>query len=247
MISSIVVDDEPVGRDIIKEYILRSSFLEFKGGFRSAVDALAFLAENKVDIIFLDINMPELNGVQLTKLLPAPRPLVIFCTAYAQYAVESYDLEALDYLLKPVEFDRFMKAALKAKIILDSRIDKAVSSLQKSQASQIKVDYVLIKSGTEIKKIELTDISYIEGTGNYATIQTSSKRVMTLQSLKEFVLQLPEEDFFRIHKSYIISFKNLETIENHQVKIGNKFLPIGHTYRNEFRVWLERKRISNKP
>lgn len=179
--------------------------------------------------------------MQFAKLIPSPKPFVVFCTAYAQYAVESYELEALDYLLKPVEFDRFMKTAFKVKANLDSKVKKAETK-ELLIPHLMKSDFILIKSGTEIQKIELDEISFVEGTGNYVTIQTSNKRIMSLQSMKELLLQLPEKSFFRIHKSFIISFKFLDTIENHQVKIGNKVLPIGSTYRNEFRVWLKKER-----
>lgn len=205
------------------------------------MDALTYMAENKVDLVFLDINMPDLNGVQFARLLPIPKPFLVFCTAYSQYAVESYELEALDYLLKPVEFDRFMKTAFKVKAILNSKARKAETKELFSR-HQLKCDFILIKSGTEIQKIDLDEISFIEGTGNYVTIQTPNKRIMSLQSMKELLLQLPGKYFFRIHKSFIISLKFLDAIENHQVKIGNKVFPIGATYRNEFRVWLKKDR-----
>lgn len=241
MISCIAVDDEPIALDIIRDHVSKTSFLELKSEFRSALDALTYIAENKVDLVFLDVNMPDLNGVQFAKLMSSPKPYVVFCTAYAQYAVESYELEALDYLLKPVEFDRFMKTAFKVKAIIDSKTRKAeIKDLL--TPLPMKSEFTLIKSGTEIQKIDLDEISYIEGTGNYVTIQTQSKRIMSLQSMKELLRQLPEKSFFRIHKSFIISFKFLDIIENHQVKIGNKVLPIGSTYRNEFMVWLNKER-----
>lgn len=241
MITCIAIDDEPIALDILRDYISKAGFLEFKGAFRSAVDALSFMTENRVDLVFLDINMPELNGIQFARLLPVPKPFIVFCSAYAKYAVESYELDALDYLLKPIELERFMKAVLKAKLGSDSRIKNTQPRDLPTKVNS-SPEFILVKSGTETQKIDLKDIFFIEGTGNYVTIQTSTKRILSLQSMKELMGQLPEEDFFRIHKSYIVSFRCLDTIENHQVKIGNKAFPIGSTYRNEFRNWLNRQR-----
>ncbi len=243
MITCIAIDDEPIALNIIDEYVHKVNFLELKGTFRNSIEALNFLQNNTIALIFLDIDMPDLDGVQFVKLLPYPKPQIIFCTAYSKYAVESYSLEALDYLLKPIEFDRFLKSALKAKVHFEQnmKVAKTGQATRITEVSTGHPDCILIKSGNEIQKINLKEISYIEGTGNYVTIHTPSKRIMSLQSMKEFMQHLPSDVFFRVHKSFIVSFDFIDTIENHQIKIGSKTIPVGSTYRNEFKQWLSRK------
>lgn len=243
MITCIAIDDEPIALNIIDEYINKLNFLELKGTFRNAIDALNYLQKNTIALIFLDIDMPDLDGVQFVNLLPYPKPQIIFCTAHSKYAVESYTLEILDYLLKPIEFERFLKSALKAKANVEQRssVSKLGQTKRIPEAPTGQPVSILIKSGNEIQKINLKEISYIEGTGNYITIHTQSKRILSLQSMKGFMQHLPSDIFFRVHKSFIVSFDFVDTIENHQIKIGNKSIRVGSTYRNEFKQWLSRK------
>ncbi len=225
----IVIDDEPYALDLIKGYIERTPFLELVDSFTNPFKALTFLQTNEVDLAFLDINMPELTGLQLIKSLTNP-PKVIFTTAYPEFGAESYEYNAIDYLLKPVKYERFLKATNKVMEDLDK---------QKSDPNQ---ETVFIKSGTQINQIQIDSILYIEGAGNYMTFYTNTKKLLTLLSMKEVLDLLPAEEFVRIHKSFIVSLPHIEIIEKHRVIIKGKPIPIGVTYREEFLKRFESKK-----
>ena len=217
----IVIDDEPFALDLIKGYINKTPFMELAESFTNPFKALDFLQNNTVDLAFLDINMPELTGLQLIKSLNSPPP-VIFTTAYPEFGAESYEYNAVDYLLKPVKYERFLKAVSKL----------GESSDRKDPAS--KPDTVFIKSGTQINQVKIDSIRYIEAAGNYMTFFTDEKKILTLLSMRDVLDLLPPDLFVRIHKSYIVSLKHLEIIEKHRVKINGHPIPIGVTYREEF-------------
>ena len=242
MIKCIAVDDEPMALDILSEYIQKTGFLDLKATFRDTVDALNFLHDNSIDLLFLDINMPDLNGIQLIQSLPQPSPAIIFCTAYSEYAIESYNYEAVDYLLKPIQFERFIKAALKAKKKIDinsQKIEKTSPGFRTAEVVDKK--YLMIKSGTELHKIFVDQIIYIEASGNYIILYFQDQKIMSLMSLKDVLELLPKQMFFRIHKSYIISFDHLKSLEYHEVKVGDVCLPVGGAYRESFRSWIKEK------
>ena len=226
----IVIDDEPVAIDILADYIKKVPSLRFAGGFRSALKALKFLKGHEVDLIFLDINMPDLTGIQFLNSLEH-HPLVIFTTAYSQYALESYDHDAVDYLLKPIEFERFVKAVNRAQSRQAIR-GKRDASRTRSDKEDIK--YALIKSGTEIHRVNTKDILYIKCAGNYVTFVTGKDEIMALMTLKEALAALPENRFYRVHKSYIVNFDRVDAIEKDQVRIRNFKIPIGDLYRQAF-------------
>lgn len=232
----IAIDDEPLALEIVEDYIKNISFLNLKCTFRSAIKGLEYLQNNEVNLIFLDINIPNLNGIQLMKLLKNDT-LVIFTTAYPQYAVQSYELNAVDYLLKPFEFDRFLKASMRAKELYELKKTEnktPTKDITVETQNTTKKTHIFIKSGTEIINVALSEIKYIEAGGSYVTFVTSSRNYMCLQNMNETLNMLPPEDFIRVHKSYIVSFKHIEKIEYHQIKIGNIQIPIGNTYREEF-------------
>jgi len=241
-ISCIAIDDEPVALDILEEYAEKTGFLSLKGKFRDALEGLTFIQQNPVDLIFLDINMPDFTGIQFARVLPTPHPAVIFCTAYSEYALESYDYEATDYLLKPISFERFLKAALKVKKQIEI-MQPTGSPIETKVAQPVKEDdYIFVKTGNETLKIMLPDILFIEGTGNYITIHTVKKKIMSLQSMQEILSHLPVDQFIRIHKSYIISFLHIRSFERHQVKLSEDTkLPVGSTYRQKFSEWISKK------
>lgn len=221
----LIIDDEPLALDVLKDYVAKISFLECVGAFRDPIKAAEYLQQNRVDLIFLDINMPDLTGIQFLKSLTRP-PLVIFTTAYSEYALESYDYDAVDYLLKPIEFERFVKA-----------VNKALEKLQnKANGLTLSPDekYVLIKSGTKYHKLKLKDILYIQGTGNYVTFVTPDKEILSLLTMQAVLDMLPAEMFFRIHRSYIVNFLHVDLIEGEEVKIQDRKLPIGDLYREDF-------------
>lgn len=232
-INCIAIDDEPVALEIMADYITKVPFLSLEGTFRNALHALDFIQRAKVDLIFLDINMPDINGLQFLKSLHN-RPLVIFTTAYTEFAVESYDLNALDYLLKPIEFDRFLKAVNK----IPSQNNIYTNYQQPEKEKQD--NFVVLKSGSKSYKVNYRDIMFVEGAGNYLTFHTLNLKIMVLMNMEEALKLLPDTDFVRIHKSYIVSLRHTVVIENHQIQINNIKIPIGNYYREMFLRRLNR-------
>jgi len=228
----LLIDDEPKALEILSGYIEKVPDLELEGTFRDALKALKYIHENPVDLLFLDINMPDLSGIQFLDTLH-DKPMVIFTTAYSDYALESYDYDAVDYLLKPIEFDRFLKAVNKAWQRIPIKKKNAVSYNGST-------DYVFIKSGTDYHKLKTGDILYIRGTGNYLTFVTSRKKILSLLTMKKALAILPEK-FFRIHKSYIINFEHVDLIEADEVRIKDSRIPIGDVYRERLFQILKRK------
>jgi len=232
----IAVDDEPRALEIIDNFISKIDFLDLVGKFRSPVNAIDFLLQNEIDLIFLDINMPDITGTEFVKIM-SQKPMIIFTTAYSEYAVESYELDAIDYLLKPFEFDRFFKAVIKAKETF-----KLSSGVEKKHTILNPIGNKLqLKSGSETFQVQIDDIKYIEGLGNYVNVYLIEKKIATYISLKDFIEKLPKESFTRIHKSYIISINHIKSFENYQVKLDDKTIPIGKNYRKDF-IELMKKR-----
>jgi DNA-binding LytR/AlgR family response regulator len=222
----IAIDDEPFALELITGYIKKTPFLELAGGFTNPLKAMSFLMNNHIDLIFLDINMPELSGIQLLKSL-SNLPKVVFTTAYSEYGAESYDYNAVDYLLKPVKYERFLKA-----------VNKVIDVLSKENFKNEKIreheDFLYIKSGTQTIKVGVDEILYIEGAGNYVTFFTLNKKIMSLFTMNEILRLLPSDLFVRVHKSYIISIKHIDAIEKSRVIINKESIPIGITYREHF-------------
>ena len=227
----IVIDDEPFALDLIKDYIQRTPFLELAQGFSNPFKAIDFLNKENVDLIFLDINMPELSGIQLYKSLNHP-PKVIFTTAYPEFAAESYEYNAVDYLVKPVKYERFLKAVNKASGLIQTGSKNLSASPQEQNAEND--DFIFIKSGQQQVKILPSEILYVEAAGNYMCFYTRDKKVMSLLTMKEVLDLLPSSNFVRIHKSYIISLNHIDAIERHDVVVRGKLIPIGVTYREHF-------------
>ena len=226
-IKCIAIDDEPVALDIISDYVAKIPFLELIKTYRNALHAIEFLQNNKVDLIFLDINMPEINGIDFFKTLTI-KPNVIFTTAYSEFAVESYELNAIDYLMKPIEFNRFLKAVNKIQSSQNLNIDS------KSLIQKTSNDSIILKSGSKSYKINTQEILFIEGSGNYLTFHTLDKKLMVLMSMNEALNILPETSFARIHKSFIVALNQIKVIENHQVQINDVKIPIGKYYKESF-------------
>lgn len=225
-IKCIIIDDESVAIDILADYVEKVKYLELISTFRSSLKALDFVKSFPIDLIFLDINMPDLTGIQFLNSLDH-QSMIIFTTAYSQYAVKSYDFEAVDYLLKPIEFERFLKAAGRAySRYVSQRNDKIIDTSRS--------DSILIKSGTEFHRISIRDILYIKSAGNYVIFVTNDKKIMTLLRMQDVLAILPETQFFRIHRSYIVAFHQIDVIEKERVKLKNISLPIGDAYRDSF-------------
>ncbi|NLT03649.1 MAG: response regulator transcription factor [Bacteroidales bacterium] len=217
----ITVDDEPLALELMKSYIAQIPGLEMKGAFTDAISAWGYLQRNPTDLVFLDIQMPDISGLQLARSMSRRDPMIIFTTAYAKYAVDGFTIDAVDYLLKPFDFFRFQDAVNKA-FSYKSLIDKAGTSNE--SAIFVKSDYQNIRIATD-------DILYIEGFDDYIRIHLESgKSVYTLMSLKSILEKLPEQAFLRIHRSFIVAIKRIQRIHNQQVNIGDKSLPIGKSY-----------------
>jgi DNA-binding LytR/AlgR family response regulator len=227
----IIADDEPVARKILREFIEQVPYLELAGEFRNAIKTEAFLQDNDADLLFLDINMPRVSGLQFLKKHTV-RPLVILTTAYPEYALEGYELDIIDYLLKPIAFTRFMKAVKKANdyILLREKKD------QDSPGT-----FLFVKSEKRIERIELADILYIESTGNYVNICTGSKKIMAYLTLKGIESRLPADEFIKVHQSFIIPISKIEFIECNQIKIKDTVVPIGRNYKDIIMKLVEEK------
>jgi DNA-binding LytR/AlgR family response regulator len=225
----IAIDDEPFALDLILGYIEKTPFLESQGGFSNPLKALSFLMTNQVDLIFLDINMPELSGLQLLNSLKH-KPYVVFTTAYSEYGAESYNYDATDYLLKPIKYDRFLRSVNKVyNIAGKSKIERMVveDSLTENSA-------ILIKSGSQVFRFLPENILFVEGAGNYMTFNTTERRILSLLTMKETIQLLPADLFVRVHKSYVVSLKHIDVIERRQLLIKGHKIPIGITYREQF-------------
>ena len=224
-INCIIIDDEKLARVLLKDYIEKIPYLDLKGEYKNPIDSLDYLQNESIDLMFLDIQMPDLTGIEFLKSLPSS-PVVIFTTAYPEYAIEGYQFEVVDYLLKPFSFDRFMQATNKAQ--------KLINLKKKNDVSENNKDYIVIKSDHRIYRLKYKDILYIEGLKEYVSFfTTDNQRIITLQSLKNLEEKLPSDQFLRIHKSYIVALDKIKSMEGNQVKINDKKIPVGKNYRNQ--------------
>jgi len=240
-ITCIAIDDEPLALEVIEDYIQKIPFLQLIRSFDNALDAMDFLRETPVDLLFLDIQMEELTGIQMLNILK-PKPEVIFTTAYDQFALQGYELDVTDYLLKPISFERFVKAVDKVHERLCRQINVKCTPEEVSIFNP-KIDYFFIKSGFKLHKVSFDEILYIEGQGDYLKIVTPKARIMTLQTFKGIEEILPPGNFIRVHKSYIIALDKMESIEGNMIKVADKLIPIGESYKKSFQIVLERKKI----
>lgn len=231
-INCLVVDDDPSSLEILADYVSRIHLLHLIKKCTDPFEAMAVMEAEKIDLLFLDINMPEVNGFQLLDALKT-RPAVIFTTAFSEFALESYAYDGIDYLLKPFAFERFVKA-----------VNKAVRALTRSnghnQTDLIKNSYIFVKSDYKLVKINVEDIFFVEGLKDYIKIFTRQKLILTLMSMTAIEMKLPDEDFFRIHRSYIISLNKIDFISRHRVVIGDRFIPISLPYREKFYSVIDR-------
>lgn len=232
-IKGIIIDDEPLARNVIKEYAKKISTLNIIGECEDAICAHQILQTKKADLIFLDINMPKLSGIEFLKNLKNP-PLVIFTTAYSEYAMEGYELNIIDYLKKPFSFERFCKAYFRAEEMYLLK-----QSATNNEVIEKQSDFIFIKSDKKSIKVNISNIMYIEGLGDYIKIFLNDKKLVTNLSMKKIENLLPTTQFYRIHKSYIISIDKVESIEGNMVKINNTRLPVGNSYRQDFMIHIK--------
>lgn len=243
MIKCLIVDDEPLALDIIEDYISKIPFLTLYKRLQNPIEALTLVQEEKIDLVFLDVQMPELTGIQFLKIANN-KCKVILTTAYPEYALDGYEHNVVDYLLKPIAFDRFYKAAQKAQDLL-CNISSQPSPMVEStaQVNNFTHDFIFVKTEYKIQKIYLDDILFIEGLKDYISIYTKTERIITLQSMKKIDEALPDHLFVRVHKSYIIALDKIESIERSRILIGDKVIPVGDTYRDYFFKMIEDKNV----
>jgi DNA-binding LytR/AlgR family response regulator len=227
MLRCVIVDDEIGAINVLTNYITKVHELELVNSFQDSLGALDYLNNNSVDILFLDINMPDINGMQLSDLVREKQISIIFCTAYSEYAAASYEREAVDYLLKPISFDRFLKAVSKA--VTKVNTDAAAESVRHGRPSRI-----FLKDGKKIHKVNLQEITYMRKDGHYIDIYTTKGKVASRMNMEELLKTLPQVNFVRIHRSYVIAIDKIEIIEKYFVTVGGQRIPIGDSFREEF-------------
>jgi two-component system, LytTR family, response regulator len=240
-INCIAIDDEPLALDIIKDYCSKVAFLNLLKTFDNAIESIEYIRSNKVDLIFLDIQMEELSGIQLLNALKY-RPFVIFTTAYERYAIQGFELDVVDYMLKPISFERFIKGVNKVfeRIQLDVGNDKPeTGKIKPAEAS-----FFFVKTETRMERIENCDVLYVEGMGDYWRIVTKTRRIMTLMNAKKLEEVLHEPQFCRVHKSFFIALDKIESIERNRIKIGDQYIPVSETYHKAFFDLVERKKLA---
>ncbi|MCK9219567.1 MAG: LytTR family DNA-binding domain-containing protein [Bacteroidales bacterium] len=230
MIRCLAIDDEMLALDLIEDNIKKVPFLELVKTCKSALEAMEVMRFQPIDLIFLDIQMPDISGIQLLKSL-THKPLVVFTTAYSNYAREGFDLDVIDYLLKPYSFQRFIKAVNKVREYLDLR-ELAISH-ENSKEILTSSHFLFVRADYKLVKIDLNDILYIEGLKDYVKIYTGNKPIITQMSMKSLEEKLPARDFIRVHRSFIIAFNKIDYIQKQTLSIGNKEIPVSEHYRDQ--------------
>lgn len=219
--SCIIIEDEPLALEKTKSFVAKVPFLNLCATFDNALTGLAYLNNNKVDVLFLDINMDELSGIELLESSKISSQVII-TTAYQEYAIKGYELQITDYLLKPFTFNRFLQA-----------VNKAQESIVQ-RGSEAQPDFIFVKTENRLEKIMLNEIVYIEGMRDYRKIHTMNKKIMTLQNFTEFEKAIPSNIVCRVHKSYMVALNKIESIERNRIKIADQFIPVSETYKDIF-------------
>ena len=229
MIRCIIIDDEPFARQLLAGYVEKVPFLTLKGAYSNGLEALDVINNKEIDLLFLDIQMPEISGIDFLKALKV-KPVVIFTTAHAEFALEGYELDVIDYLLKPFDFGRFLKAVEK------------VRAFNKPEEPRVetKKEYFFVKESNKLIKLAFGDILYVKGLKDYVTIYTNQGKHIVLQTMKTLQERLPATQFIRVHNSYIISLDHVEAMIGNKIKIGEKLLPVGSTYKSQLMTQIEK-------
>jgi DNA-binding LytR/AlgR family response regulator len=224
-----IIEDEPLAQNVLKKYIDEHPALELAGIFSDPLEAQSFLAQQDIRLLFLDINLPKLSGINFLKTIPHP-PLVILTTAYPEFAVQGFELDVIDYLLKPFPFERFLKA-----------VNKAWEKLNRMKNEETSSSFIFIKADKKVYKIDLDNILYIEATGDYLKIYTAENEYVTHSTLKNFLDELPPSLFLQVHKSFVIAKSKIFFIEGNYIRIADKDIPIGASYKEEVSRKLKSK------
>ena len=240
-INCIAIDDEPLALEIIKDYCARIPFLNLVRTFDNAVESIEFIRNNPLDLLFLDIQMEELTGIQLLHALKN-RPHVIFTTAYDSYAIQGYELDVADYLLKPISFERLLKSV--DKVYEKMQTDQKLKTKSETTASSAPSEdaYFFVKTETRMEKVCFADVLYIEGMGDYWRIITVNRKIMTLLNYKKLEEILPSRQFIRVHKSFIIAIDKIESIERNRIKIADRLIPVSETFHKAFFDMIEKRK-----
>lgn len=234
MIKVIAIDDEPLALQLVTGYIGKTPGLKLLGGFDNPLDAIDFLSRETVDLIFLDIRMPDLTGLEFTRsLLQGPR--IIFTTAYEKYALDGFRLDAVDYLLKPFSYEEFLKAVQKAQKLI--KLEKGVSDQVETNN-----EFLFLKSDYKIKRINFNEILYIEGLKDYVKVftQNSARPFLSLTTMKHLESKLPESRFMRVHRSFIVNLEKIDTIERSRIVFGKTYIPVSDQYKDKFQEYLNK-------
>jgi DNA-binding LytR/AlgR family response regulator len=234
MINTIAIDDEPLALQLVTGYIEKTPGLKLLGKFDNPLDASEFLAGTSVDLIFVDIQMPDLSGIEFTRLMEKG-PKVIFTTAYEKYALEGYKLDIVDYLLKPFSYEEFLAAVHKVQKLL--RLEQKVP-----EKIDVSNEFLFLKSDYKIKRINFNDILYIEGLKDYVKVFTlhSPKAILSLSSLKLLESKLPSDKFMRVHRSFIVNLEKIDTIERSRIVFGKEYIPVSDQYKEKFQEFLDK-------
>ncbi len=239
-LNCVIIEDEPLARNLLTDYVKKVPTLNLLKAFSNPLEALEALRVLSVDILFLDVQMPEITGITLLKVLKK-RPLVVLTTAYSEYALEGYELDVADYLLKPITFERFLKSVDKITQRLESEAPVIAPVHPNKQEPTSPFDFV--KDGTKLVKVWLDEIRYVEGLKDYVTIHTKDQKITTLQRMKALEEQLPADQFIRIHNSFIVALAAIDVIQKNEVLIGTITIPVGDTYRKAFKEFIDKKHI----
>jgi DNA-binding LytR/AlgR family response regulator len=229
----VILDDEPLAVELLSKYVQDNEALSLSLATTNAFEAIQFIQHNEVDIIFLDVQMPELSGIQVLKII-GNKCKIIFTTAYTDYAMDGYEYNITDYLLKPITHERFLKA-------VDKALNNSIPAPVKTAVTEN--DFIFIKADSKMIKVNLTDILFIEGLKDYISIQTTKEKLITLQNLKTLEQYLPARLFMRVHKSYIVALNKIDTIEKNRLFIGTEVIPVGDTYRDIFLKRIEGNKL----
>lgn len=235
----IIVDDEPLAREVLETYIQKLPGMNLLAKCENAIEAFESLNNHKIDLMFLDIQMPQITGIDFLKTLSNP-PKVVFTTAYSNYALDGYELNVVDYLLKPIAFDRFVKAINKTLDLLKSSGQEEEKKQEEEEEQQ---EFIFVKADKKLIKVNFDDIFYIEGLKDYVILHTPTGRIVTLQTMKMLESKLPSELFKRVHRSYIANLTKIDVLEGNMLEINGKTIPIGKNYRDNVLEVINKNRL----
>lgn len=242
-LNCMIVEDEPLARSLLEQYLHKIPSLTLFKSIGNPLEALDLLRDHEIDILFLDVQMPEITGISLLKILKK-KPIIILTTAYSEYAIEGYELDVTDYLLKPITFERFLKAVEKAtQRIALQKIELPAQEAELEISPSNPSNFIFVKDGTKLVKVKLHEIMYVEGLKDYVILHTPQRKITTLQRLKALEEVLPTTQFIRVHNSYIVAAEWIDAVDKEKIQIGKAFIPISDTYRKTFKAFIDKRHL----